>query len=70
MTAPQSIHITPRELEVLKLLCDGKSAQEIAIVLSRSRHTVSSHKISLMRKVDVYKDTALVAFAFRSGLVE
>lgn len=64
-----AVHITPSELEVLKLLCDGKTAEEIAIVLSRSRHTVSSHKISLMRKVDVYKETALVAFAFRNGLV-
>jgi DNA-binding NarL/FixJ family response regulator len=70
MAEMTAINITPRELEVLKLLCDGKSAEEIAIVLSRSRHTVNSHKIALMRKVDVYKDTALVSFAFRSGLVK
>lgn len=64
-----AVHITPRELEVLKLLCDGKTSEEIGIMLSRSHHTVNSHKISLMRKIDVYKETALVAFAFRNGLV-
>lgn len=65
----EAVRITPRELEVLKLLCDGKTAPEIGIMLSRSPHTVNSHKLSLMRKIDVYKETALVAFAFRNGLV-
>ena len=64
-----AIHITPHEMEVLKLICDGKTAGEIGIVLDRSPHTVNSHKLSLMRKLDVYKETALVAFAFRNGLV-
>ncbi|ARO24767.1 LuxR family transcriptional regulator protein [Rhizobium sp. TAL182] len=69
MTASQSIHITPREKEVLQLICDGKTAGEIGIVLDRSPHTINSHKLALMRKLDIYKDTALVAFAFRNGLV-
>lgn len=65
----QEIHITPREKEILQFICDGKTAEEIGIMLSRSPHTVNSHKLSLMRKIDVYKETALVAFAFRNGLV-
>lgn len=65
-----AIHITPRELEVLKLLCDGKSAPEMGIILNVSKHTVYSHQLALRKKAGVYKDTSLVSFAFRNGWVE
>lgn len=64
-----SIHITPREKEIINLLCAGKTAAEMGIILNVSEHTVYAHQIALRKKAGVYKDTALVAFAFRNGLV-
>lgn len=63
------ISITPREMEVLKLICAGKTSAEIGMVLGMSEHTAYSHQMAIRRKAGVYKDTALVAFAFRNGLV-
>ncbi|MEH2695606.1 helix-turn-helix transcriptional regulator [Rhizobium johnstonii] len=37
-------HITPRETEIIKLLCDGKTGPEMATILSLSVHTVYSHQ--------------------------
>lgn len=67
MTAPP---ITAREKEILDLLCDGKTGPEMATILNLSLHTVYTYQLRLREKAGVYKDTALVAFAFRSGLVE
>jgi DNA-binding CsgD family transcriptional regulator len=64
-----NVHITPRETEIIKLLCDGKTGPEMASILSLSVHTVYSHQVALREKFGVYKDTALVAKAFRSGII-
>jgi LuxR family transcriptional regulator, transcriptional regulator of spore coat protein len=64
------IHITKREREILTLMCDGKSAQEIAIILGCSVHTVRTHIEALKDTFAVYKDTALVAAALRTGVIE
>lgn len=64
------LHITKREREILTLICDGKSAQEIAMILGCSVHTVRTHIESLKDTFSVYKDTALVAAAIRKGVIE
>ncbi|TLX12126.1 LuxR C-terminal-related transcriptional regulator [Rhizobium sp. MHM7A] len=65
-----TIHITPREKEVLQLQCEGKTAAEMSTILSLSAHTVRTYQARIKEKAGVYKDTALVAFAFRHGWVE
>ncbi len=67
MTGP---HITPAEREVLALICGGKTVNEIATITGTSYDTVRTHKATLMEKFGVYKDTALVAAAIRSGVIE
>jgi len=62
-------HVSPREKEVLVLMCDGKSAQEIADILGLSVHTVRTHIDRLKDTFCVYKDTALVAAALRAGII-
>ncbi|MET3858997.1 MULTISPECIES: LuxR C-terminal-related transcriptional regulator [unclassified Rhizobium] len=62
-------HLSPREREVLTLMCDGKSAQEIADILGISVYTVRTHIDRLKDTFCVYKDTALVAAAFRTGVI-
>lgn len=53
--------LTPRELEVLKWMYAGKTAQEIGMILGLSTHAVTHHKRGIFRKFDVdRKDLALL----------
>jgi DNA-binding CsgD family transcriptional regulator len=61
--------LTQREREVLKLIADGYTNQEIADTLYISVHTVESHRNHLMGKLDVHNTAALIARAIEKGLV-
>ena len=61
--------LTPRELEVLRLICDGLSNREIAATLSLSVNTVSVHRTSIMNTLGVHKTAELVIYAVQHGLV-
>jgi DNA-binding CsgD family transcriptional regulator len=63
------ITLPPRLKEVLDLVADGKTAAEIASIQGVSYHTAVANKERLMAKFGVYKDTALVAAAFRKGVI-
>jgi len=65
----QSPELTPRELEVLKLIAQGLSNQAIAEQLGLSRKTVDVHRANLMRKLDLHTVTELVKYALRRGLI-
>jgi non-specific serine/threonine protein kinase len=57
--------LSPRELDVLRLLVDGRSNQEIAAVLSISPNTVANHVANIMNKLGLDSRTAVVAWAVR-----
>ncbi|HHN72828.1 MAG TPA: hypothetical protein ENK13_01935 [Thermopetrobacter sp.] len=59
--------LTPREQEVLRLLCRGKSTKAIARELSISPKTVEYHRANLLRKTGVKSATSLVWLATRQG---
>src|SRR5207253_2765415 len=61
--------LTPRELEVLRLVASGKSNREIAAALVISEHTVARHVQNIFTKLDVQSRTAAGAFAFEHDLV-
>jgi DNA-binding CsgD family transcriptional regulator/tetratricopeptide (TPR) repeat protein len=61
--------LTPRELEVLRLVAAGKSNREIASALVISEHTVARHVQNIFAKLDVSSRTAAGAFAFEHDLV-
>ncbi len=61
--------LTARELEVLRLICDGKSNKEIASELGLSANTVSVHRANIMDALGIHKTAELVVYAIRSGLV-
>ena len=61
--------LTAREREVIKLVADGHSSQEIAVLLRLSRKTVETHRRNIMDKLGVHKVTDLVKYAVREGLV-
>ncbi len=62
--------LTPRELDVLRLLAHGMTSQEIAESLSISPRTVSTHQSNVYGKLGVNTQTAAVAFAYQHGLVQ
>ncbi|MBK6264433.1 response regulator transcription factor [Marivirga sp. S37H4] len=59
--------LSDRELEVLKLIGEGQSSQQIADQLFISKHTVNSHRKRIMQKLSLSKPTQLiqVAIAFQ-----
>ena len=61
--------LTPREIEILQLICDGKSNKEIAAQLELSVNTVAVHRANIMDALGIHKTAELVVYAIRSGLV-
>ena len=62
--------LSPREVEVLQLMCEGKSVKETAEILGLSPKTVDSHRANIMSKLDVRDVPSLVKFAIRMGVTE
>jgi RNA polymerase sigma factor (sigma-70 family) len=61
--------LTPRELEILKLVAEGYTNQEIADQLTLSIKTVQAHRANVMEKLDLRDITHLVRLALRYGLI-
>jgi DNA-binding NarL/FixJ family response regulator len=61
--------LTPREVEILKLVAEGRTNQEIADQLTLSIKTVQTHRANVMEKLDLRDITHLVRFAIRHGLI-
>jgi two-component system, NarL family, response regulator NreC len=60
--------LTAREREVLKLIAEGNTNQDIAEPLCLSRKTVETHRGNIMDKLDLHKVTDLVKYAIREGM--
>jgi DNA-binding NarL/FixJ family response regulator len=65
----RSAALTPRELEVLQMIVDGKSNKEIAVALELSANTVAVHRANIMNTLGIHKTAELVVYAIRAGLV-
>lgn len=61
--------LTGREREVLKLLAEGHTTQEIAEILVISPKTVEGYKTNLMDKLDIHNRVDLVKYALRKGII-
>jgi DNA-binding NarL/FixJ family response regulator len=62
--------LTPRELEVLKLIAEAHTNKEIAEILQLSEKTVETHRGHVLRKLGMRDRVELVRYAIRRGLVE
>ena len=61
--------LSPRELEVLRHICDGLSNRAIAEKLGLSVNTVAVHRANIMKTLGVHKTAELVVYAIQNGLV-
>ena len=64
-----SSRITPREIEVLRLIRDGLSNEQIASRLHLSKQTVANHLSSILLKLDAANRTEAVVKALRAELI-
>jgi DNA-binding NarL/FixJ family response regulator len=79
--APRTVHppaadpgqaapvLTPRELDVLKLVAQGLTNPDIARQLTLSEHTVHRHLANILRKLSLTSRAAAAAWGARTGLV-
>ena len=63
-------HLTDREREILILVAEGHTNQQIAEMLHVSPKTVDGHRTSLMSKLDLHDRTEVVKFALRKQLID
>ena len=62
--------LTPRETEIVKLIGEGRSSQEIAELLVISPKTVERHRANILEKLGMHDRVDLTRYAIREGLVE
>ncbi len=63
------IPLTPREIEIVRLVAKGLIAKEIASQLDLSTHTIYTHRKNIMRKLKLGTASELVLYAVNNGLV-
>ena len=68
--ADRADELTPREQEVVKLVAEAHTNQEIAEILHLSEKTVENHRSNAMRKLGMRDRVELVRYAIRRGLIE
>jgi DNA-binding CsgD family transcriptional regulator len=62
--------LSAREVQVLQMMAEGKTNQEIATALFRSVNTVAAHVRNILAKIDATNRTEAAAFAMRHGLLK
>ena len=63
------VHLTGREREIIKLIADGKSSNDIGQIFEISPKTVDKHKSNIYKKIGVNSSAALVRVAIENGLI-
>jgi DNA-binding NarL/FixJ family response regulator len=66
---PPQVQLSPREQDVLKLLCQGFSTQQISDKLNISPRTVERHRADLLAKTEANNSISLVIFAIKNNLI-
>ena len=67
---PPDDPLTPREVEIVKLIAEARTTREIAAELVLSEKTVERHRTNILSKLGMRDRVELVRYAIRRGLVE
>ena len=68
---PQALEsLSPREVQVLRLVADGKTSKEIAVMLDLREQTVRSYRKTMMKKLGVNNVAGLTQLALSTGLTQ
>lgn len=59
--------LSPREIEIIRMIAEGKSSKEIAEKLFLSFRTIQNHRAKIMKKLNLKKNTDLVRYAIQKG---
>jgi DNA-binding NarL/FixJ family response regulator len=59
--------LTPREIEIIKMIAEGKSSKEMAEIMFLSFRTIQNHRAKIMKKLNLKKNTDLVKYAIHKG---
>lgn len=59
--------LTRREIEIIKLIAEGKSSKEMAKIMFLSFRTIQNHRSKIMKKLNLKKNTDLVKYAIYKG---
>jgi DNA-binding NarL/FixJ family response regulator len=62
--------LAPRELQVLRMVAEGKTSKEIAVALDLREHTIRSYRKTMMKKLGVNNVAGLTQFALSTGLTQ
>jgi len=62
--------LSPREVQVLRMVADGKTSKEIAVLLDLSEQTVRSYRKTMMKKLGVNNVAGLTQLALSTGLTQ
>ena len=62
--------LTERERQVLKLVADGMSTDQIAVMLNLSPGTIQSHRNSLRNKLHVHNLAGMIRYAIKFNLIQ
>jgi DNA-binding NarL/FixJ family response regulator len=63
-------HLSPREVEVLQLIAEGKANKQTAAELGISIKTVEKHRQNLMVKLNIHEISGLTRYAIAAGIIE
>ncbi len=63
----QQPEVTPREIEIVKMIAEGYNSREISIQLCISEHTVHTHRRNIVRKLGVKNVAHMVHYSWQSG---
>ena len=69
-TNDQIKQLTPREIEVLQFVAEGKLNKQAASELYVSIKTIEKHREHLMEKLDIHDTAGLTRYAISSGIIE
>ncbi|MBV7529951.1 response regulator transcription factor [Chitinophaga sp. sic0106] len=69
-TLKNEVQLNDREMEVLKLICNEQTTQEISEKIFLSPRTVEGIRQKLLEKLNVKNSVGIVLYAFRNGLIE